>query len=72
MSFEFIDKAKLSSYRVIVHWVGGICRSATVAITYILKTTGMSSVDAHRLVKDVCPSMAWLQLPGSAAACPAG
>uniref|UniRef100_G3PAI9 Dual specificity protein phosphatase 8 n=1 Tax=Gasterosteus aculeatus aculeatus TaxID=481459 RepID=G3PAI9_GASAC len=49
---EFIDKAKVSNCRVIVHCLAGISRSATIAIAYIMKTMGLSSDDAYRFVKD--------------------
>ncbi|KAK3548576.1 hypothetical protein QTP70_014502 [Hemibagrus guttatus] len=54
---EFIDKAKLSNCRVIVHCLAGISRSATIAIAYIMKTMGLSSDDAYRFVKDRRPSI---------------
>ncbi|XP_051512952.1 dual specificity protein phosphatase 8-like [Myxocyprinus asiaticus] len=54
---EFIDKAKMSNCRVIVHCLAGISRSATIAIAYIMKTMGLSSDDAYRFVKDRRPSI---------------
>ncbi|KAL6478681.1 hypothetical protein MHYP_G00121140 [Metynnis hypsauchen] len=54
---EFIDKAKLSNCRVIVHCLAGISRSATIAIAYIMKAMGLSSDDAYRFVKDRRPSI---------------
>ncbi|XP_062857508.1 dual specificity protein phosphatase 8 isoform X1 [Trichomycterus rosablanca] len=54
---EFIDKAKLSNCRVIVHCLAGISRSATIAIAYIMKTMGLSSDEAYRFVKDRRPSI---------------
>uniref|UniRef100_A0A8C1FFM3 protein-tyrosine-phosphatase n=1 Tax=Cyprinus carpio carpio TaxID=630221 RepID=A0A8C1FFM3_CYPCA len=54
---EFIDKAKLSNCRVIVHCLAGISRSATIAIAYIMKTMGLSSDDAYRFVKDRRPTI---------------
>ncbi|KAG1938674.1 Tyrosine-protein phosphatase vhp-1 [Pimephales promelas] len=56
-SNEFIDKAKVSNCRVIVHCLAGISRSATIAIAYIMKTMGLSSDDAYRFVKDRRPSI---------------
>ncbi|XP_063053373.1 dual specificity protein phosphatase 8 isoform X2 [Engraulis encrasicolus] len=53
----FIDKAKVSNCRVIVHCLAGISRSATIAIAYIMKTMGLSSDDAYRFVKDKRPSI---------------
>nr|XP_023662329.1 dual specificity protein phosphatase 8-like isoform X2 [Paramormyrops kingsleyae]XP_023662338.1 dual specificity protein phosphatase 8-like isoform X2 [Paramormyrops kingsleyae] len=54
---DFIDKAKVSNGRVIVHCLAGISRSATIAIAYIMKTMGLSSDDAYRFVKDRRPSI---------------
>ncbi|XP_076845824.1 dual specificity protein phosphatase 8 [Brachyhypopomus gauderio] len=54
---EFIDKARVSNCRVIVHCLAGISRSATIAIAYIMKTMGLSSDDAYRFVKDRRPSI---------------
>ncbi|XP_023811930.1 dual specificity protein phosphatase 8 isoform X2 [Oryzias latipes] len=54
---EFIEKAKVSNCRVIVHCLAGISRSATIAIAYIMKTMGLSSDDAYRFVKDRRPSI---------------
>ncbi|XP_041966877.1 dual specificity protein phosphatase 8a isoform X1 [Alosa sapidissima] len=56
-SNAFIDKAKVSNCRVIVHCLAGISRSATIAIAYIMKTMGLSSDDAYRFVKDRRPSI---------------
>ncbi|XP_005995342.1 dual specificity protein phosphatase 8 [Latimeria chalumnae] len=56
-SSDFIDKAKVSNCRVIVHCLAGISRSATIAIAYIMKTMGLSSDDAYRFVKDRRPSI---------------
>ncbi|MBN3300857.1 DUS16 phosphatase, partial [Amia calva] len=56
-SNDFIDKAKVSNCRVIVHCLAGISRSATIAIAYIMKTMGLSSDDAYRFVKDRRPSI---------------
>ncbi|TRY89267.1 hypothetical protein DNTS_031840 [Danionella cerebrum] len=54
---QFIDKAKVSNCRVIVHCLAGISRSATIAIAYIMKSMGLSSDDAYRFVKDRRPSI---------------
>ncbi|KAG7468399.1 hypothetical protein MATL_G00142560 [Megalops atlanticus] len=54
---DFIDKAKVSNCRVIVHCLAGISRSATIAIAYIMKTMGLTSDDAYRFVKDRRPSI---------------
>ncbi|XP_032895080.1 dual specificity protein phosphatase 8-like isoform X2 [Amblyraja radiata] len=56
-SVDFIDKAKVSNCRVLVHCLAGISRSATVAIAYIMKTMGLASDDAYRFIKDRRPSI---------------
>ncbi|XP_062918255.1 dual specificity protein phosphatase 8 isoform X1 [Mobula hypostoma] len=56
-SVDFIDKAKVSNCRVLVHCLAGISRSATVAIAYIMKSMGLSSDDAYRFIKDRRPSI---------------
>ncbi|XP_078538882.1 dual specificity protein phosphatase 8 isoform X1 [Lissotriton helveticus] len=56
-SVDFIEKARLSSSRVIVHCLAGISRSATIAIAYVMKTMGMSSDEAYRFVKERRPSI---------------
>lgn len=49
--FEFIDSARSSDGRVLVHCVAGISRSPTITIAYLMKTTNMSLQDALSHVK---------------------
>ncbi|XP_028250121.1 dual specificity protein phosphatase 16 isoform X2 [Parambassis ranga] len=56
-SVEFIEKAKASNARVLVHCLAGISRSATIAIAYIMKRMGMSLDEAYRFVKEKRPTI---------------
>ncbi|RVE56674.1 hypothetical protein OJAV_G00222980 [Oryzias javanicus] len=56
-SVEFIEKAKASNSRVLVHCLAGISRSATIAIAYIMKRMDMSLDEAYRFVKDKRPTI---------------
>lgn len=57
--FEFIELARLSSGRVLVHCYQGVSRSATVIIAYIMKYYGVSSmVTALEMVRAVRPQVA--------------
>lgn len=50
-AINFLDKVRESSGCVLVHCLGGISRSATVAIAYIMQHMKMTSDDAYRYVK---------------------
>ncbi|XP_043944067.1 dual specificity protein phosphatase 16 [Protopterus annectens] len=56
-SVEFIEKAKASNSRVLVHCLAGISRSATIAIAYIMKRMNMSLDEAYRFVKEKRPTI---------------
>ncbi|XP_067282959.1 dual specificity protein phosphatase 16 [Pseudorasbora parva] len=56
-SLEFIEKAKASNGRVLVHCLAGISRSATIAIAYIMKRNDMSLDEAYRFVKEKRPTI---------------
>ncbi|XP_005988726.1 dual specificity protein phosphatase 16 [Latimeria chalumnae] len=56
-SVEFIEKAKASNDRVLVHCLAGISRSATIAIAYIMKKMDMSLDEAYRFVKEKRPTI---------------
>ncbi|KAJ8367601.1 hypothetical protein AAFF_G00314510 [Aldrovandia affinis] len=56
-SVEFIEKAKASNARVLVHCLAGISRSATIAIAYIMKRMNMSLDEAYRFVKEKRPTI---------------
>ncbi|KAH0616371.1 hypothetical protein JD844_027413 [Phrynosoma platyrhinos] len=56
-SVDFIEKAKASNGRVLVHCLAGISRSATIAIAYIMKRMDMSLDEAYRFVKEKRPTI---------------
>ncbi|KAM4711739.1 dual specificity protein phosphatase 16 [Anableps anableps] len=56
-SVDFIEKAKASNARVLVHCLAGISRSATIAIAYIMKRMDMSLDEAYRFVKEKRPTI---------------
>ncbi|MEE6523091.1 hypothetical protein FKM82_021825 [Ascaphus truei] len=56
-SVDFIEKAKASNDRVLVHCLAGISRSATIAIAYIMKRMDMSLDEAYRFVKEKRPTI---------------
>ncbi|KAG7456339.1 hypothetical protein MATL_G00251180 [Megalops atlanticus] len=56
-SVEFIERAKASNARVLVHCLAGISRSATIAIAYIMKRMDMSLDEAYRFVKEKRPTI---------------
>lgn len=54
---DFIEAAKTSNSRVLVHCLAGISRSATIAIAYIMKRRSLSLDEAYRFVKALRPSI---------------
>ncbi|XP_037551544.1 dual specificity protein phosphatase 16 [Nematolebias whitei] len=56
-SVDFIETAKASNGRVLVHCLAGISRSATIAIAYIMKRMELSLDDAYRFVKEKRPTI---------------
>ncbi|XP_068162620.1 dual specificity protein phosphatase 16 [Antennarius striatus] len=56
-SLEFIEEAKASNSRVLVHCLAGISRSATIAIAYIMKRMDLSLDEAYRFVKEKRPTI---------------
>lgn len=56
-SVDFIEKAKASNGRVLVHCLAGISRSATIAIAYIMKRMDMSLDESYRFVKEKRPTI---------------
>ncbi|XP_005109665.1 mucin-19 [Aplysia californica] len=56
-AFQFLDKVREANGCVLVHCLGGVSRSATLAIAYIMKHMRMSSDEAYRYVKDKRPTI---------------
>ncbi|XP_055889849.1 serine-rich adhesin for platelets-like isoform X1 [Biomphalaria glabrata] len=56
-AFQFLDKVREANGCVLVHCLGGVSRSATLAIAYIMKYMKMSSDEAYRYVKDKRPTI---------------
>ncbi|XP_075704525.1 dual specificity protein phosphatase 16 [Rhinoderma darwinii] len=56
-SVDFIEKAKASNGRVLVHCLAGISRSATIAIAYIMTRMDMTLDEAYRFVKEKRPTI---------------
>lgn len=53
--FEFIDSSRSSDGKVLVHCMAGISRSASVAIAYLMKQSGMTFDEALEEVKKYRP-----------------
>eukprot|EP01134_Creolimax_fragrantissima_P001406 CFRG1406T1 len=51
-TIRFIDDAKLSSGKVLVHCVGGISRSVSVVLAYLVRTHGMTLDTAYAFMKE--------------------
>ncbi|VDD82033.1 unnamed protein product [Mesocestoides corti] len=56
-AFDFLDLAKLSGGRVLVHCFAGISRSPTLAIAYLMKTEHISFDEAYNRVKAIRPKI---------------
>ncbi|GFN75526.1 dual specificity protein phosphatase 8 [Plakobranchus ocellatus] len=56
-AFQFLDKVREANGCVLVHCLGGVSRSATLTIAYIMKHMRMSSDEAYRYVKDKRPTI---------------
>lgn len=63
-AFQFIESAKQSKGKVLVHCVAGISRSPTITIAYLMKTNGWTLCEALAFVKGkrtiVCPNLDFL------------
>ncbi|RUS91813.1 hypothetical protein EGW08_000384 [Elysia chlorotica] len=56
-AFQFLDKVREANGCVLVHCLGGVSRSATLTIAYIMKHMRMSPDEAYRYVKDKRPTI---------------
>ncbi|XP_059144303.1 mucin-2-like isoform X2 [Physella acuta] len=56
-AFQFLDKVREANGCVLVHCLGGVSRSPTLAIAYIMRYMRMSSDEAYRYVKDKRPTI---------------
>jgi len=56
-AFDFIDRVKACDGKVLVHCVGGVSRSATIAVGYVMRSLHLSLDNAYRFVKDKRPSI---------------
>lgn len=56
-AFDFIDQVRNCDGRVLIHCVGGISRSATVAVGYVMKHLQLPLDTAYRLVKEKRPTI---------------
>eukprot|EP00111_Clytia_hemisphaerica_P008083 TCONS_00023556-protein len=56
-AFDFIDKVKESDDHILIHCVGGVSRSATIAIAYVMKHFSLSLDNAYRYVKNKRPTI---------------
>ena len=57
-AIEFIDLAKSNDSGVLIHCQGGVSRSPTVTIAYIMHLNGLSLSDAYEFVKTRRPCIA--------------
>ncbi len=48
---EFIERARLSGGKILIHCYAGISRSATIVISYLIKTRHLNAETAYQMVK---------------------
>jgi len=56
-AFDFIDQVKKCDGKVLIHCVGGVSRSATIAVGYVMRHLQLSLDNAYRLVKEKRPTI---------------
>lgn len=54
---QFIDDAKRKKCNILVHCLGGISRSPTIAIAYLMRVKSLRLQDAYNLVKQCRPQI---------------
>merc|ERR1719376_1513497 len=57
-AIDFIEDAKANKSAVLIHCQGGVSRSPTVTIAYIMHLQGLSLADAYEFVKTRRPCIA--------------
>lgn len=57
LAFQFIDDARATGGKVLVHCMMGISRSAAIVIAYLMNRYGMSLHDAYSYVKLLRPEI---------------
>ncbi|CAD5210217.1 unnamed protein product [Bursaphelenchus okinawaensis] len=56
-AYEFIEDARRSNQKVLVHCLAGISRSATLAIAYVMRRNKLTAEDAYKFVQTRRPSI---------------